>query len=155
MIRAARATLSVGYEPEALAHDRILLELQAHRRVVLGDETGNAAKKWIDGDSMYGVTRKVAAITAGDLYKSLCQDSHGDPRPIERLFNRSTGTFEIGPTSTLVTRACLLMYASFARDQAAIIAEVRAGRRVIVGRRAAPSTPCLRDKRESPDTRYG
>jgi hypothetical protein len=44
VIRAARATLAHGYETEARAQDRILVELVEHRSAVLDDSTGAKAR---------------------------------------------------------------------------------------------------------------
>lgn len=44
VIRAARGVLKFGYEPEALAYDRILLELIEHRRAIVTDASGS--RRW-------------------------------------------------------------------------------------------------------------
>jgi hypothetical protein len=45
VIQAARPVLAAGYELEALAHNRIIVELVEHRRAIRDDETGEAARK--------------------------------------------------------------------------------------------------------------
>jgi hypothetical protein len=124
VVRAARATLAGGYEPESRAHDRILVELGAHRRAILDDESGKTALDWLKGKSRRGVTARVNAMSPSDLYKNLSQDSHGDPEPIQRLAADATAnTIYIEPRRTLATRASLLMHAGFCRDQAVVIAQ--------------------------------
>lgn len=122
VIRAARRVLSVGYEPEARAHDRILIELQAHRGAILADPSGAEALAWLRGERGYGITKRVKAVTPEGLYKSLSQDSHGDPVPVWDLFDAEVGHLELAPRRTASSRGSLLMHAGFARDQAVVIA---------------------------------
>jgi hypothetical protein len=120
-MRAARATLAAGYEAEARAHDRVLVELLEHRRAILADTTGGAAKAWVEGHSGRGIGKRVAAQSPEDMYANLCHDSHGDPRPLARLLDVEAGTIWLEPKRTEATRASLLMHAGFARDQAVAI----------------------------------
>jgi hypothetical protein len=122
VMRAARATLAAGYEAESRAHDRVLVELLEHRRAILADTTGGAAKAWVQGRAGRGIGRRVADQSPEDMYANLCQDSHGDPRPLARLLDVEAGTIWLEPKRTEATRASLLMHAGFARDQAVAIA---------------------------------
>ncbi len=118
VMRAARYTLGAGYETESRAHDRVLVELLEHRRAVLEDTTGRAAKEWVEGKSGRGIGQRVDARSPADLCANLCQDSHGDPRPLARMLDQETKTIKLEPKRTPATRASLLMHAGFARDQA-------------------------------------
>lgn len=125
-IRAGRAVLAAGYEPEARAHDRVLIELQAHRTAILADATGNEALAWLQGKRGFGITKRVAAIGSGskDLYRNLSQDSHGDPVPVGRLYDHEADALMLSPKRTRAARASLWLYAGFARDQAVVIAQL-------------------------------
>jgi hypothetical protein len=120
VMRAARATLAFGWEIEARAQDRILIELHAHRKVILDDKSGSEANAWLNAERIFRIGARVAAVGGKDLYPKLSQDSHGDPRPITRMLGGED--LDIGPKRTIATRACLLMHAGFARDHAAIMA---------------------------------
>ncbi len=121
VIRAARAVLGRGFEAEARAHDRILVELLAHRRVILDDPSGREALAWMQRKRTHGVTKKVAAMGSEELYGNLCTDAHGDPMPLFRIRDAKENSIELAPARTNATRASLLMYAGFARDQAMIV----------------------------------
>lgn len=124
--RAARAVLAVGYEPEARTHDRVLAELISHRSAVVADPSGKAALDWLKGKAGKGITAKVNAMQPEDLYRSLSQDSHGDPHPVLRMMAEQEAGGErpltIGPARSVAARASLLMHAGFMRDQAVAIA---------------------------------
>ena len=122
VIRAARAVLSHGLENEALAHDRILVELNAHRRAILDDETGREALAWLLRERTRGVKKRVAEMGDDDLWSDLSANAHGDPLPVLHL--RAGDALDLSPRRTPATRASLLMYAGFARDQAALIAHL-------------------------------
>lgn len=132
IIRAATAVLATGYENEARSLDRILVELMAHRRVILDDPSGREAVAWLRRKRRRGISRKVAAMGENELYGNLCVEAHGDPGAIMRLFNPTTNTIKLGPHRTPATRASLLLYAGFARDQAVVVSQL-SGRTVIGG----------------------
>lgn len=121
VIRAARAVLERGYEAEARAHDRIIVELEEHRRAIVEDTSSAEAKAWIEGERGRGIGERVAKRAPAGLYFNLSMDSHGDPRPLRRLVDPETGALWLQPKRTEATRASLLAYASFARDQALAI----------------------------------
>jgi hypothetical protein len=124
VIRAARAVLARGFEPEARALDRILVELMAHRRVILDDPTGREALGWMQRERRWGISRKVAALGDAEVYGNLSGDSHGDPFPLSRMRNLDENMIDLRPTRTSATRASLLLHAGFARDQAVLVSEM-------------------------------
>ena len=132
VIRAARAVLARGFEGEARALDRILVELQAHRRSILEDPSGGEALAWLRRQRTRGITKRVAAMEDAELYGNLCTDSHGDPAPVLRLRDADANEIELAPQRTPATRASLLMHAGFARDQAMLISKL-SGESVIKG----------------------
>lgn len=107
--RAATAALSVGYEPEARALIRIMVELAAHAEYWRTDPTGELAHEWLDGKHEYGVTKKVQEILDRDVYKELCIDAHGDPRSLIALMDPDDFTISMGPDRTIKTRTYLLV----------------------------------------------
>lgn len=121
--RAASAVLGIGYEPEARALDRIVVELVAHRNAIQNDPTGEEAHRWLSGEAGSGITKKVKAMQPDDLYKNLSQDAHGDPGAVWRLYDAETEGFILGPDRRpLAARASLLMHAGVAHDQTDLLA---------------------------------
>lgn len=123
-MRASRSVLASGYELEARALDRIIVELLAHRTAIVEDESGAEALAWLQGERGWGISKRVNKITPKDLYKNLSHDSHGDPIGVQRLFDPDAQSVILSPKRTYATRATLLMHAGFARDQAVAIAEL-------------------------------
>lgn len=133
-VRAGRAVLACGYEAEARAQDRVVLELAAHRKAILADETGAEADRWLAGKSVRGISRKVAELLEDDtIYAALSSESHGDPRPIHRMLDQERNRIVIAPGRTIATRNSLLLYAGFAREQAAVIANLASDRLMFEG----------------------
>lgn len=97
-VRAAMAALSIGYEPEARALDRVLVELATHRDLIQGDPSGEEANRWLQGDAGRGITKKVKATSPKDLYgKSVA----GRPRrPATRVAALRRGQRVVHPRST-------------------------------------------------------
>jgi hypothetical protein len=124
VIRAARAVLASGFEGEARALDRILVELLAHRRAILNDQTGEEAVAWMRRERTRGISKRVAAMGEPELYANLSTDSHGDPAPLLRLMDLDDKSIDMAPRRTAATGASLLMYAGFARDQAVLLAKL-------------------------------
>src|SRR5665811_85439 len=124
VIRAARAVLASGFESEARALDRILVELMAHRGAILDDRTASEAMAWLRRKRKYGISKRVAAMGNREVYENLCVDAHGDPEAVLRLRDPETNTIELGPQRGPGTRASLLLYAGFARDHAGLVAEL-------------------------------
>ena len=124
VIRAGRAVLAFGYEREVPALDRILVELQAHRRAIVNDESGEDARAWLARERKYGIGKKVSEVAPDDLYENLSSDAHGDPKPVSRLLDKD-GKIELAPRRGIPTRASLIeLYAGMARDQAVLIAKL-------------------------------
>jgi len=123
VVRAGRATLACGWEPEARAHDRILIELAAHRKAILDDPSGTEALAWLNRRRGRGISSRVKALAPADLYSNLSTVSHGDPAPVSRLLDPETGVVQLEPRRTNATHASLWLYAGFARDQAVVTAE--------------------------------
>ena len=120
-IRAARSVLAAGYEPEARAHHRVLLELVAHRNAICDDPTGRQAAAWLSGKKAQGVSASVKAMTEPGLYSRLSHYSHGGPEPVLHLLDTEGQTLFLGPGHSIATRASLLLHAGIAREQAMVI----------------------------------
>lgn len=121
-IRAGRAVLARGFESEARALDRIVVELNGHRKVILADGSGHEAVKWLRRESRWGIGAKVAALGGDGMYDNLSSEAHGDPLPLYRMLDASDNMIDLAPQRTRATRASLLMYAGFAHDQANVVA---------------------------------
>lgn len=122
-IRAAMAVLEVGYEPEAGALDRIIVELVAHRRTIQSDPSGEEARLWLEGKRAHGISAKVNAMQPQGLYANLCEEAHGDPRVVWRLYDEDSGALMLSPQRRPFTaRSSLLMYAGTACDQTKLVA---------------------------------
>jgi hypothetical protein len=123
VMRASRAVLAAGYEVEARALDRIILELVVHRAAILEDPSGEEARAWLNGERGWRISKRVAEMTKDDLYKNMSHDSHGDPVAVRRLFNAESNSLIVSPTRSHASRVSLLFHAGFARDQALIVAQ--------------------------------
>jgi hypothetical protein len=123
-MRASQSVLAYGYEIEARALDRIIIELLAHRKAINDDASGAEAIAWLQGERAWGISKRVNAVTPKDLYKNLSHDSHGDPVGVERLYDSDSDSVVLSPTRTKACRATLLMHAGFARDQAVAISRL-------------------------------
>lgn len=124
VIRAARAVLSCGFEAEARAFDRILVELMAHREAMLGDPTGAEARAWLERERVYGISKRVAEMTDAEVYRNLCMEAHGDPAAVASVVDQETNMIELGPRRGVRARVSLLIYAGFARDQAHVVSKL-------------------------------
>lgn len=122
VVQAARPTLAAGYELEALVYDRVLVELMAHRRQVLLDATGDEARQWLQSPRGRGIGKRIAKVAKGDLYDLQSRAAHGDPRLLESLFDAERNTLSLAPARSDLTRASLVLHASFLTDQIEIIA---------------------------------
>jgi hypothetical protein len=121
--RAARALLEIGFEPEARVFERILLELDAHRRAIDADPTGEEARAWLSRERIYKTKKKIEAVgLPGDVWEMANRDSHGDPGPVLALAD-GKGTIGMHPRRTPETRWVLILHAKMARDQALLIAQ--------------------------------
>lgn len=121
-IRAAMAVLSIGYEPEARALDRILVELMAHRRAIIDDPSGEEAHAWLAGKRERGIAAKVRTMAPRELYENMSQEAHGDPRAVWSLYDHRSEAIIVGPQrKPFAARASLLMHAGLAIDQLRLI----------------------------------
>jgi hypothetical protein len=120
-VRAARAVLSVGYEFSSPPFIRILVELIEHRKAIDADQTAREAQQWLAGRR--SVKDRDLDPSTRQLYKNLTQDSHGDIRTVQRLFDPTDRKIDLTPKRTHRTRATLLILASIARDQAVLVAD--------------------------------
>jgi hypothetical protein len=127
VMRATRAMLAFGYEPESRANNRIIIELHEHRNAIVNDPTGVEALAWMRGNRGRGIGRRIAERSPDGAYAALSMDSHGDPRPIGELTNVETGEIDTRPRRTLSTRIFLLTHARFAYDTAVIVARLAGG----------------------------
>jgi hypothetical protein len=121
VVRAARAVLAFGYEREAPALVRTLIELNARRKAIMDDDTGSEALAWLQRRRKWDIGKLVEKSAPG-LYGNLSADAHGDPAPVSRLLDPSTGNIELAPRRGPATRASLVLSAGIARDQAVVIA---------------------------------
>jgi hypothetical protein len=122
------AVVCRGYELEADAMTRVLLELFIAAREALADPTGDKAERWMKRGMGKGIgTRVDAAVphTTG-VYRSLSRASHGDLRAVLGLAEGvgDDQAVEWGPRTTPRTAAILRSYAVGARDFAVLIEEV-------------------------------
>jgi hypothetical protein len=122
VVQAARPVLAAGYELEALVFDRILVELVTHRRQVLLDATGDEARQWLQSPRGRGIGKRIAKVAKGDLYDLQSRAAHGDPRLLEPILDAERNTVSLAPMRSDLTRASLVLHASFLTDQIEIIA---------------------------------
>jgi hypothetical protein len=122
VVQAARPALAAGYELEALVFDRILVELMTHRRQVLLDATGDEARQWLQSPRGRGIGKRIAKVAKGDLYDLQSRAAHGDSRLLEPLLDAERNTLTLAPARSDLTRASLVLHASFLTDQIEIVA---------------------------------
>jgi hypothetical protein len=120
VIQAARPTLAAGYELEALVNNRIIVELVEHRRVIRKDETGEAARKWLDAPPGR-IGPRIKKLAKGDLYEYESRAAHGDPRLLKLIFNHDRNALPLTPARSDFTRGSLVLYASFLVDQIEVL----------------------------------
>lgn len=123
--RAGMAVVRAGYELEADAMTRVMLELYVSARAILDDPTGVEARAWVTGGRRRGIGKRVDAAAPGEIYDSLSAAAHGDPRGLRRLaVERDDGpTVEWGPRLTERFRAVLIGFALGARDMTVLLEE--------------------------------
>jgi hypothetical protein len=120
VIQAARPALAAGYELGALVNNRIIAELVEHRRVIREDETGEAARKWLEAPPGR-IGPRIKKLAKGDLYELESRAAHGDPRLLALIFNCDRNALPLTPTRSYLTRRSLVLYASFLVDQIEIL----------------------------------
>jgi hypothetical protein len=133
LARAGMTVLAAGYEVEARALDRSLVETRARRMQVLADESGELAREWLAGRPRGGWAAAVRETAprepdrATSFYRTLSGDVHPDLRQfIASLAHRkpsgSSGV-TFSPGRTPHARRSLLMYTWFAGEAAAEVAD--------------------------------
>lgn len=132
-VRAGMAILASGYELEADAMTRLLLELVAETRAAVQDPSGSTARAWLSGGRERGISSRVKAAMPHrpTTYKELSRAAHGDPRAAFGLAvaDGDQHVVEWGPKQTPATARCLVAYAIGARDMAVLLEEAT-GRRL-------------------------
>lgn len=132
--RAGMAVLASGWEVEARALDRLVIEARARLVQVAEDSSDETGRLWLERkltrgftDAVVASAPEVPAATVRELVDALCQDSHADPGGILRSLTTveedgvSAGV-TWGPTRTFATRASLAMLATFAAETATLLA---------------------------------
>lgn len=125
MIRAGLAAVASGYELEADAAIRVVLELFVGVKPALADPTGEEARRWLTRGQRSRVGQRIDATGGEDAYASLSRVAHGDPRAVLRLSveTKEGAAIEWGPGRTTRTPRILNHYAIGARDFAVLISE--------------------------------
>ena len=129
-IRAAMAAAAAGYELEAEAMNRAVLELFVSARAALDDSTGQEAQAWLAGKRTRGIGRRVdAAMPRRGVYGALSQAVHGDPRGLVRLLGHDDDeqVIEWGPNRSDRAYGLLFAFAVGARDFAVLLEEAGLG----------------------------
>jgi hypothetical protein len=155
-LRAARAGMQVlasGYEVEARAFDRVLLELKVRCRLILNDATGQQTVDWMRGrhsPNMTAAIKKTHSAPDG-YYAFLSPDSHGDAQSVARaLLLDISGVPAInwGPAHSRASLYSLHTYASYSFEVAVHLAEeagVNVSRRDALARELHASVCRLRE----------
>jgi hypothetical protein len=118
-VRAAVSTLEAGFETESQAHDRVLLALLGHYLDIASDDTGAAAKRWLQGRPRLkdGDAIQLVGIS-GAGFGWLSERAHGSSRPVWQALASVEGDAALvtwGPTRTQHSRAALISYSTIAR----------------------------------------
>jgi hypothetical protein len=127
-LRSGIAIVCRGYELEADAMTRVMLELFVATQEVLADPSGSEAKRWLTQGMGKRIAARVdASIPRPDsVYAPLSRAAHGDPRVVLGLVTTSGADHEIhwGPSSTPRAAEILRSYAVGARDFAVLLEDV-------------------------------
>ena len=127
-IRAGMALTSRGYELEADAMTRIMVELVVGTDEVLADPTGEEAERWLAQAMGKKIAARVdAAVAQPDgVYGPLSRAAHGDARGVLSLLDATADAPSIdwGPKSTARAASILRSYAVGARDFVVLVEEV-------------------------------
>jgi hypothetical protein len=124
VIQAARPMLAAGYEREALANNRIIVELIEHRRAIRKDATGEEARQWLTSPRGHGIGKRIRELAKGDLYKLESYAAHGDPRLIIPLVDPVRHSVPLAPARSDLTEKSLVLYAGFLIDHIKVIGEL-------------------------------
>lgn len=126
-IRATMAVLAAGYELEAHALARLVLELEARRNVIAADSSGSEAHAWMSDQRNRDLGAMVRAATPDSprLWKTLSRAVHADAVAVfDVLLSDQEGerVLRWGPGLTLVSRRVLFYLALSARSTAIALA---------------------------------
>jgi hypothetical protein len=136
-VRAGMAILASGYELEADAMSRVLLELFVETGSAVHDSSGDTARAWLSGGRVRGIGSRVKAAMphSSSTYGDVSRAAHGDPRAIIGLAisEGDDHVVEWGAKQTKATARCLVGYAVGARDMAVLVEEATGHRFAIVG----------------------
>jgi hypothetical protein len=136
-VRAGMAILANGYELEADAMSRVLLELFVETRSAVHDASGDAAKAWLSGHRVRGISSRVKAAMPHrpTTYGEVSRAAHGDPRAVIGLAvsEGDEHIVEWGAKQTPATARCLIGYAVGARDMAVLIEKATGNRFDVIG----------------------
>jgi hypothetical protein len=106
-----------GYEPEAEAFVRTIVELFVASQEFLKDGTGETARRWLREGMGKGIAKRVdRALTGNVSYGMLSRAAHGDPRALLALAAEGGGSLEWGPRTTPAAAGTLRYLAVSARD---------------------------------------
>jgi hypothetical protein len=132
-IRAAMAVLGAGYEVEARAMVRLVLETRARLLEVAGDQSHETGRRWLNGKPKTNISAAVRAsapeldaAAAQRLYGGLSQDAHADVggimRSLATVDEDLRAEITWGPRRTVDTHLSLLLCATFAAEAATLLA---------------------------------
>jgi hypothetical protein len=126
-VRSGMAVLSVGYELEADAMNRVLLELFVETRAAVDDQSGDIARQWFTGGRRRGIGARVQAAMPHNpaAYDTVSRAAHGDPRALLERARDIDGRaiIEWGPSRSGATAQCLIGFAVAARDMTVLLEE--------------------------------
>ena len=135
LARSGMAVVAVGYESEARAFDRGMIETRARCMQALEDDSGEVARTWPEGVKLRGsMTEAIRkSFPAADpnqakmLYGSLSGDVHPDLAQLmlSLVRERKSGGYEMGFSArrTPVMRRSLLLYAWLCAEAMAEVGE--------------------------------
>jgi hypothetical protein len=121
--RAGVAVVEAGYELEADAYVRGIVELLVDARAAVHDASGAEARRWLEGGRERGISGRIRRATGTpDVYRQLSRAAHGEPRAIVALA-AGAETVEWGPRRTERCEKLLLTFALSCRDLAVLLEE--------------------------------
>jgi hypothetical protein len=118
------AVIVVGYEPEALTYKRLLLELHSRAQRVAEDNSGEYARRWLEGRA--GKPAGQLRDTPAGMWGTLSHSTHADHRAVENFLAVSksdgTGLIVMPERRAALCNATLAAMAGEVRDIAVILA---------------------------------